>query len=79
MRVGLAPLDYVTRWRMLRVRRALLDTEQDFSTIAELNGYQSRTSCSQSFKRIYGVPPGSLRGAGRTIDGEHAAGLSALA
>jgi AraC-like DNA-binding protein len=79
MRVGLAPLDYVTRWRMLRVRRALLDTEQDFSTIAELNGYQSRTSCSQSFKRIYGVPPGSLRGAGRTIDGEHAAGLPALA
>ena len=60
-RVGLSPIDYLTRWRMARVHRALIDTDQGFATIAEKNGYQSRTSCSQSFKRLYGYPPGALR------------------
>jgi AraC-like DNA-binding protein len=61
MRVGMAPLDYLTSWRMYRVRRALLETELGFAEIAERNGYRSRTSCSQSFKRLYGHPPGDLR------------------
>lgn len=60
-RVGLSPLDYVTRWRMFRVRRALLDTDLAFTTIADQNGYRSRTSCSQCFKRVYGYAPGELR------------------
>jgi AraC-like DNA-binding protein len=60
-RVGFPPLDYLTRWRMARVRRALIDTDQAFAMIAERNGYQSRTSCSQSFKRVYGYAPGVLR------------------
>jgi AraC-like DNA-binding protein len=60
--VGVAPLDYVTRWRMQRVRRALIDTDVAFATIAENNGYRSRTSCSQTFKRIFGHPPNDLRG-----------------
>jgi AraC-like DNA-binding protein len=60
-RVGLSPLDYLTRWRMYRVRRALIETNLAFTTIAERNGYQSRTSCSLSFKRIYGYPPSELR------------------
>jgi AraC-like DNA-binding protein len=60
-RVGLSPVEYLTRWRMARVRRALLDTDQPFATIAERNGYQSRTSCAQSFKRVYGLSPGAVR------------------
>jgi len=64
-RVGVSPLEYLTRWRMSRVRRALLDTDQAFATIAERNGYQSRTSCGQSFKRVYGFAPGILRGHSR--------------
>ena len=60
-RVGLSPLDYLTRWRMYRVRRALSDTDLPFGVIAERNGYQSRTSCSQSFKRAYGYAPGVVR------------------
>jgi transcriptional regulator GlxA family with amidase domain len=46
---------------MYRVRRALLETDLGFAEIAERNGYRSRTSCSQSFKRLYGHPPGHLR------------------
>jgi AraC-like DNA-binding protein len=60
-RVGMAPLDYLTRWRMYRVRRALLETDLAFGEIAGRNGYRSRTSCSQSFRRLYGHPPGELR------------------
>lgn len=59
--VGVAPLDYVTRWRMQRVRRALIETDLAFATIAEDNGYRSRTSCSQTFKRMFGHPPQDLR------------------
>jgi AraC-like DNA-binding protein len=59
--VGVAPLDCVTRWRMHRVRRALIDTDLAFAMIAENNGYRSRTSCSQSFKRMFGHPSHELR------------------
>ncbi|HWK43494.1 MAG TPA: AraC family transcriptional regulator [Stellaceae bacterium] len=61
MRVGLAPLDYLTRWRLYRVRRSLIDTDLPFTTIAARNGYRSRTSCSQSFKRMFGYSPYDLR------------------
>lgn len=59
--VGLAPLDYLTRWRMYRIRRAMLDTNRPFAVIAEENGYRSRASCSQVFKRLYGHSPSTLR------------------
>lgn len=60
-RVGMAPLDYLTRWRLQRVRRSLIETDLPFSTIAARNGYRSRTSCSQSFKRLFGYSPYDLR------------------
>ncbi len=62
-RVGMAPLEYLTRWRMIRVRRALIDSDLPFATIAARNGYRSRTSCSQSFKRAFGYTPNELRSA----------------
>jgi AraC-like DNA-binding protein len=67
-RVGVAPLDYLTRWRMMRVRRSLLDTDLAFATIAAQNGYRSRTSCSQSFKRMFGYSPHDLRAARSATD-----------
>lgn len=60
-RVGMAPLDYLTRWRLQRVRRALIETDLPFGTIAARNGYRSRSSCSQSFKRLFGYSPYDLR------------------
>lgn len=60
--VGVPPLDYLTRWRMLRIRRALIATDLPFATIAGNNGYRSRTSCSQAFKRQFGYAPHELRG-----------------
>jgi AraC-like DNA-binding protein len=60
-RVGMAPLDYLTRWRMYRIRRDLIETDQPFALIAERNGYRSRTSCSQAFRRLHGRSPAELR------------------
>ncbi|MBO4223858.1 AraC family transcriptional regulator [Bradyrhizobium neotropicale] len=60
-RMGFSPLDYVTRWRMHRVRRELLETSLPFATIAYRNGYSSRTSCSHAFKQIFGYSPSELR------------------
>jgi AraC-like DNA-binding protein len=57
----MAPLEYLTRWRMYCVRRALLDTDEPFAVIAERNGYLSRASCSQAFKRVHGHAPSDLR------------------
>ncbi|MET3970939.1 AraC-like DNA-binding protein [Bradyrhizobium sp. S3.9.1] len=60
-RVGLSPLDYVTRWRMHKVRRELLATSLPFATVAYRNGYASRTSCSHAFKQVFGYSPSELR------------------
>jgi AraC-like DNA-binding protein len=60
-RVGMTPIDYLTRWRMFRVRRLLIDTNLPFTTIAARNGYNSRTSCSQAFKRMFGQSPNDIR------------------
>jgi len=60
-RVGMSPIDYVARWRLHRIRRALVETDLPFAAIAARNGYTSRTSCSQSFKRLFGYPPQQLR------------------
>jgi len=60
-RVAMPLLDYVTRWRLYQVRRALIETDRPLARIATDNGYQSRTSCDQSFRRLYGCSPGELR------------------
>jgi AraC-like DNA-binding protein len=60
-RVGMAPLDYVTRWRLYRVRRSLIDSDLPFAAIAARSGYRSRTSCSRAFKRMFGCGPYDLR------------------
>lgn len=60
-RTGLTPMQYVARWRLFRIRRALLESDQPFSIIAEENGWRSRTSCSHAFRKLFGVSPQSLR------------------
>jgi transcriptional regulator GlxA family with amidase domain len=50
--VEMAQLDHLTRLWMIRARRALIDSDQPFVTIAVRN--HSQTSCSQSFKHAFG-------------------------
>ncbi len=60
--VGLAPIQYLTQWRMLCARRQLR-TAPHLSTakIAEEVGYTSEWAFAKAFKRMFGVGPGAVR------------------
>jgi AraC-like DNA-binding protein len=52
---------YVTRWRMQLARARLQETSDSLSTIATYFHYESESAFCRTFKRFYGVSPGSLR------------------
>jgi len=54
--VGLAPLDYLLRWRM-RLARHALRRGSTVSAIAAEVGYSSESAFGHAFKRIYGEAP----------------------
>ncbi|WAC70909.1 AraC family transcriptional regulator [Roseateles sp. SL47] len=60
-RVGLPPLDYLTRWRMTLAADALRTGDASLMAIAERVGYASDTAFSNAFKRERGVSPGRFR------------------
>ena len=59
---GLAPIQYLTLWRMQRARQDLIASpEATISTVAERVGYSSEFAFSKAFKRIYGHAPAAAR------------------
>jgi AraC-like DNA-binding protein len=56
MLVGVAPLDYLLRWRM-RLARALLRRGSTVAVVATHVGYCSESAFGHAFKRIYGHAP----------------------
>ena len=54
--VGLAPLDYLLRWRM-RLARNALRRGSTVATVASKVGYSSESAFGHAFKRIYGIAP----------------------
>jgi AraC-like DNA-binding protein len=54
--VGLAPLDYLLRWRM-RLACKALRLGSPVATVAAQVGYSSESAFGHAFKRIYGHPP----------------------
>ncbi|SDH33625.1 transcriptional regulator, AraC family [Bradyrhizobium sp. Rc2d] len=54
--VGLAPLDYLLRWRM-RLARDLLRRGATVSATAAQLGYSSESAFGHAFKRVYGHAP----------------------
>ena len=59
--VGESAMRYLTEWRMQLARAQLLETSDSLSVLADRLGYQSEAAFSRAFKRVFGVPPGSLR------------------
>lgn len=55
--VGLAPLDYLTRWRMQLAREALRRKEASVASLAATLGYASESAFGNAFKRIFGRSP----------------------
>ncbi|WP_372018526.1 AraC family transcriptional regulator [Tistrella mobilis] len=68
---GMAPMDYVTRWRMLLAGDRLEAGSDPVSVIALSLGYESESAFSTAFKRVMGCAPrqyGRRRNGGRPSD-----------
>ena len=59
--VGQPAMGYLTKWRMQLVHTLLRETPRSLSVLANRVGYESEVALSRAFKRVYGVPPGSIR------------------
>lgn len=59
--VGVAPLTYLTQWRMRLAVRALIEKDEPLSDLALSLGYTSESAFSNAFKRIVGIAPKRYR------------------
>lgn len=60
--LGETPMDYMTRWRMLKAQELLKTPDfSSLSDIAERVGYKSESAFSHAFKREFGQSPGTFR------------------
>ncbi|WP_410674090.1 AraC family transcriptional regulator [Amycolatopsis sp. cmx-4-68] len=59
--LGVAPLTYVTDWRMALAREQLRDGDASLAAIARSLGYASEFSFAAAFKRHHGTSPGRWR------------------
>lgn len=59
--VGEAPMDYLTRWRMLLASERLSGTRESISLIAPSLGYASESAFSTAFRRVMGCSPSEYR------------------
>jgi AraC-like DNA-binding protein len=59
--VGVPPMHYLTRWRMIVAAGMLRSEQAHLARVAEGVGYESEAAFSRAFKREYGVSPGQWR------------------
>ncbi|MFO0745132.1 MAG: AraC family transcriptional regulator [Myxococcota bacterium] len=62
---GVAPLGYLTEWRMRLAQRALREEDTAVFQLAESLGYASESAFSNAFKRVIGSAPRHARPAAR--------------
>lgn len=55
--VGVAPMEYLTRWRMLLASDRLRSSDASISSIAFSLGYESESAFSTAFKRVMSEAP----------------------
>jgi AraC-like DNA-binding protein len=55
--VGVSPMDYLTRWRMLLAGDRMANTSDSISEIAHSLGYESSSAFTKAFKKIMGCAP----------------------
>jgi AraC-like DNA-binding protein len=59
--VGVPPIEYLTRWRLIKARGLLSESQLSIEDIAERCGYASLPSFTRRFKAQFGVGPGTFR------------------
>jgi AraC-like DNA-binding protein len=62
--VGLPPMSYLRRWRMLLASQRLRESSDTIAQIAATVGYESEFTFSRAFHREIGVSPGAWRKSG---------------
>jgi AraC-like DNA-binding protein len=60
-KLGEAPLEYLTRWRMFRAGLMLRSSQRSLAEIANEVGYESDAALSKAFHRVVGMAPGAFR------------------
>ncbi|MGF7031797.1 AraC-like DNA-binding protein [Paenibacillus mucilaginosus] len=63
---GCSVYEYLTRLRIDRACRLLMETDRKVGDIAPLVGYQNETSFIRSFRKVKGMTPGKYREVSRT-------------
>jgi AraC-like DNA-binding protein len=63
---GVAPLGYLTAWRMRLAERALREDDTPVAELARSLGYTSESAFSNAFKRVTGSAPNRYRAAARS-------------
>ncbi len=66
--LDVAPLAYVTNWRMALAREQLRSADTGLAAIAHSLGYASEFSFAAAFKRHHGVAPGRWRGTATAVE-----------
>jgi AraC-like DNA-binding protein len=69
--LGVAPLTYLTDWRMALARERLRDSGDGIAAIAQSLGYASEFSFAAAFKRHQGIAPGRWRNRARAAGQRH--------
>lgn len=59
--VGISPIEYLTRWRMLLAADRVVSTRDSVSEIARSLGYESGSAFTKVFKKILGCSPREYR------------------
>lgn len=59
--IGMAPIQYLGRWRMQVASQKLRTTNASLARIADEVGYESEAAFSRAFKRTFGSAPASWR------------------
>jgi AraC-like DNA-binding protein len=59
--IGIAPIQYLQRWRLQMAASRLLDGNAMIATVAADAGYESEAAFSRAFKKMVGVPPAEWR------------------
>lgn len=65
---GVAPLAYLTEWRMRLAERALREARTPIASVARSLGYTSESAFSNAFKRVNGRSPSAYRVAANGLD-----------
>lgn len=58
---GLAPMQYLTNWRMQCGARLLRESDANVASVAVDVGYESEAAFARAFKRATGLPPAAWR------------------